>query len=120
MVVHPEGHQNPRPDAQECPPIRLNASLESAFLENRQYALPLLDVQTGRSAGHGARVQAGHVALTLAELLSPFADGHPTDAKSAGDVGVGESSGLEKPAGFQAAFFELTPGEVSWAPDHGH
>jgi hypothetical protein len=56
----------------------------------------------------------------LAEALSPFADGHPTDAQSAGDVGVGELSSLEQPTGFQASFFPLTTGEVSRAPDHGH
>jgi hypothetical protein len=64
-------------------------------------------------------VQAGHVALMLAELLSPCTDGHPTDAQSARNGGMGELSGLEQPAGFQASFFTLTAGEVSWAPDHG-
>jgi hypothetical protein len=44
----------------------------------------------------------------LAELLSPFADRHPPDAQSAGNVGVGELSGLEQPASFQASFFTLT------------
>jgi hypothetical protein len=64
-------------------------------------------------------VQAGQVAPMLAELLSPMADGHPTDAQSACNVGVGELAGLEPPAGFQASFFALTTREVSWAPDHG-
>jgi hypothetical protein len=41
MVAHPEGHQNDRPDAQEGPPIRLKTGLESAFVEDRQHALPL-------------------------------------------------------------------------------
>jgi hypothetical protein len=54
----------------------------------------------------------------LADALSPCADGHPTDAQSAGDVGVGELASLEKPTGFQASFFTLTTGEVSWTPDH--
>lgn len=120
MVAHPEGHQNHRTDTPEGPPIRLKPGLERAGLEDRQHALPRLDVQAGRSARKGTCVQAGHVALTLAELLRPWADGHPTDAQSAGDVGVGESSGLEKLASVQASFFELTTGEVSWAPAHGH
>jgi hypothetical protein len=119
MVMHPEGHQNHRTDAQERPPICLKASLESAVLEDRQHTLPLRNVQSRGPAGNGTCVQAGHVALMLADALSPFADGHPTDAQPAGDVGVGELSGLEQPAGFQASFFELTTGEVSWAPDHG-
>ena len=119
MVAHPKGHQNHRTDAQERPPLRVKASFESTFLEDRQHALPLLTAQAGGTAGNRAGVQAGHVALMLAELLSPCADGHPTDAQSAGDVGVGELSGLEQPAGFQASFFTLTTGEVSWAPDHG-
>jgi hypothetical protein len=78
MVAHPKGHQNHRADAQERPPIRVKASLESAFLEDRQHALPLLSVQAGGPAGNGPCVQAGHVALMLTELLSPFADRHPT------------------------------------------
>jgi hypothetical protein len=119
MVAHPEGHQNHRTDAQERPPICLKASLESAVLEDRQHALPLRDVQARGPAGNGTCVQAGHVALMLADALSPFADGHPTDAQSAGDVGVGELSSLEQPAGFQASFFTLATGEVSWTPDHG-
>jgi hypothetical protein len=43
MVAHPEGHQNHRTDAQERPPIGVKASLESAVLEDRQHALPLLN-----------------------------------------------------------------------------
>ena len=54
------------------------------------------------------------------ELSSPRADGHPTDTQSAGNVSVGELPGLEQPSSFQASFFTLTPGKVSWAPDHGH
>jgi hypothetical protein len=119
MVAHPEGHQNHRTDAQERPPIRLKASLESAVLEDRQHALPLLNVQARGPTGNGTCAQAGHIALMLADALSPCADGHPTDAQSAGDVGVGELSSLEQSAGFQASFFELTTGEVSWTPDHG-
>jgi hypothetical protein len=119
MVAHPEGHQNHRTDAQECPPICLKAGLESAGLEDRQHALPLLNVQARGPTGNGTCVQAGHAALMLADALSPFADGHPTDAQSAGDVGVGELSSLEQPAGFQASFFTLTTGEVSRAPEHG-
>jgi hypothetical protein len=117
--AHPEGHQPHRTDAQEGPPIRLKTGLESAVLEDCQHALPLLGVQAGRSARNGTCVQAGQVALMLAELLSPFTDGHPTDALSAGDVGVGQLTSLEQPASFQAAFFTLRAGEVFWAPDHG-
>jgi hypothetical protein len=119
MVAHPKRHQDHRTDAPERPPIRVKASFQSTFCEDRQHALPLLNTQAGWTAGNGARVQADHVALMLAELLSPFADSHPTDAQSAGDVGVGELSGLEQPAGFQASCFTLTPGEVFWAPDQG-
>jgi hypothetical protein len=35
-------------------------------------------------------MQAGYVALTLAELPNPFADGHPTEVQSSDDAGVGE------------------------------
>jgi hypothetical protein len=119
MIAHPKRHQNHRTDAPERPPIRVKASVQRPSPEDRQHALPLLNTQAGGPAGNGARVQVGHVAMMLAELLSPFADSHPTDAQSAGNVGVGELPGLEQPAGFQASFFTLTPGEVSWAPHHG-
>jgi hypothetical protein len=56
MVAHPEGHQNHRTDAQERPPIRLKASLESAALEDRQHARPLRDVQARGPAGNGTCV----------------------------------------------------------------
>jgi hypothetical protein len=120
MIAHPKGHQNHCADAQERPLLRVEASFESTFFEDRQHVLPLRTAQAGGTAGNRACVQAGHVALRLVELLSPCADGHPTDAQSAGNVGVGELSGLEQPAGFQASFFTLTTGEVSRAPDHGH
>ena len=119
MVAHTKRHQNHRTDAPERPPIRVKTSLESAFVEDRQHALPRLNVQAGGTAGDRPCAQAGHVALMLTELLSPLADSHPTDAQSAGDVGVGELAGQEQPAGFQASCFALTTGEVSWAPDHG-
>jgi hypothetical protein len=97
----------------------VKTSLESAFLEARQYALPRLNVPAGGTAGNRACVQAGHVALMLAEWLSPSADGHPTDAQSVRHVGVGEWSTQEEPAGYQASCFTLITGEVPWAPDHG-
>ena len=118
MGAHAKRHQNHRTDAQERPTVGVKARLEGTLLEDRQHALPLLSAQAGWAAGHGAGVQAGQVALMLAEVSSPFADGHPTDAHAAGDVGLGELSGLEQPAGFQASFFTLTTGELSWAPDH--
>ena len=119
MVAHPKRHQNHRTDAPERPPIRVKARLQRPFFESRQHALPLLNTQAGRAPWDRACLQAGHIALVLAELSSPCADGHPTDAQPAGDVGVGELSGLEQPASFQASFFELTAGEVSRTPDHG-
>ena len=119
LVAHTKRHQNDRTAAQERPPIRVKTSLERAFCEDRQHTLPLRSVQAGGPAGNRACVPAGHVALMLAELLRPCADGHATDAQSAGEVGVGELSGPEEPAGFQASFFTLITGEVSWAPDHG-
>jgi hypothetical protein len=120
IVAHPQGYQNHRPDAQKRPPIRLKTSLESAFVEDCQHALPRLNVQAAQPAGNRTCVQAGRVALMLTEVLSPCADGRPTDAQSAGNVSVGELSDLEKPAGFQASFSTLTTGEVSCATDHGH
>ncbi len=95
MIAHPKGHQNHGADAQERPPLRVEASFESTFVEDRQHVLPLRTAQAGGTAGNRACVQAGHVALMLVELVSPFADGHPTDAQSAGHVGVGELSGLK-------------------------
>jgi hypothetical protein len=120
MVAHPEGHQHDRTDAQEGPPIRLKTGLESAFFEDRQHALPLLNAQAGGPAGNGLCVQTAYVAVVLSELSSPLAHSHPTDAESAGNIGLGELSSLEQPTGFQASFFTLTAGEVSWAPDHGY
>jgi hypothetical protein len=64
-------------------------------------------------------VQAGHIALVLVELSSPFADSHPTDTESAGNVSVGELTSLEQPPSFQTSFFMLATGELSWAPHHG-
>jgi hypothetical protein len=64
-------------------------------------------------------VQTRHVALVLSELSSPRADGHSTDAESAGDFGVGQLTSLEQPSSFQAAVFTWCAGEVFWAPDHG-
>jgi hypothetical protein len=119
MVAHPKRHQNHRTDAQERPPLRVKAGFESTVFEGRQHALPLLNAQPGGTAGNGACAQAGHVVLMLAELSSPCADGHPTDAQSAGHVGVRALSSLEQPASFQASCFPLTAGQVSWAPDHG-
>jgi hypothetical protein len=119
MVAHPKRHQHHRTDAQERPPIRVKARFQCPFFENRQHALPLLNTQAGWTAGNGACVQADRVAVVLPELSSPRAHSHPTDAQSAGDVGVGEWSGLEQPAGFQASCFTLTTGQVFRSPDHG-
>jgi hypothetical protein len=80
MGAHPEGHQNHRTDAQEGPPIRLNTGPESAFFEDRQHALPLLNTQAGGPAGKGTGVQTAYVAVVLSELSSPLAHSHPTDA----------------------------------------
>jgi hypothetical protein len=80
MVIHPEGHQNHRTDAQERPPIGVKASLEGPVFEDRQHTLPLLSAQAGWAAGDGACVQAGRVAVVLPELSSPLAHSHPTDA----------------------------------------
>ena len=119
MVAHPKGHQNDRTDAQERPPVRLKASLESAFVEDRQHALPLLNAQAGGPAGNGMCAQTAYVAVVLPELSSPLAHSHPTDAESAGDLGVGQLTSVEQSSSFQAAFFTLCAGEVCWAPDHG-
>ena len=119
MVAHPKGHQHDRTDAQERPSIGVKAGLEGSLFEDRQHPLPLLTPQASRAARDGVGVQASHVALVLVQLSSPRADRHPTDAESAGDVGVAQLPSLEQPAGFQAAFFTLTTGEVFWAPDHG-
>jgi hypothetical protein len=119
MVAHPKRHQNQRTDAPERPPIRVTASVQRPAFEDRQHALPLLNTQAGGPAGKGARVQAGHVASMLPQLLSPLTHGRPTDAQSAGNIGVGEWSSLEQPTGFPASFCTLTTGEVGRAPEHG-
>jgi hypothetical protein len=119
MVMHTERDQNHRTDAPERPSIGVKASLEGPLFENYQHTLPRLNPQAGRAARNGACVQARHVALVLPELSSPLADGHATDAESAGDVGVGQLTSLEQPSSFQAAFFTLRASEVFWAPDHG-
>jgi hypothetical protein len=80
MVPHPEDHQNDRTDAQEGPPICLKAGLESAFFEDRQHTLPLLNAQAAGPAGNGLCVQTAYVAVVLPELSSPLAHSHPTDA----------------------------------------
>ncbi len=80
MVAHPKRHQNHRTDAQERPPIRVKTSLESAFVEDRQHALPRLNAQAGGPAGNGTGVQTAYVAVVLSELSSPLAHSHPTDA----------------------------------------
>ena len=95
MVIHTERDQNHRTDAQERPSIGVKAGLEGSLLEDRQHTLPLLRPQASRAARDGVGVQAGQVALVLSQLSSPLADGHPTDAQSAGDVGVGQLTSLE-------------------------
>jgi hypothetical protein len=101
MVVHATRHHHHRSEALERPPLRrLKAHVQGPLREDGQYTLPLPNAQAGGTAGKGACAQAGHLALMLVELLSPLAHSHPTDAQAAGNVGVGESSGLEKPAGF--------------------
>lgn len=120
MVAHPKRHQNHRTDAQERPPIRVKAGFQRPFFEDRQHALPLRSTQAGRAPRNRACLQAGHIALVLAELSSPFADSHPTHPQSAGNIGKGELSGLEQPPSFQTSFFPLTTREMSRAPDHGH
>ena len=119
MVAHPKRHQNYRTDALERPPIRVKAGFQRPVFEDREQALPLRSTQAGRATRNRARLQAGHIALVLAELSSPLADGHATDAELAGDFGVGQVTSLEQPSSFQAAFFTLCAGEVIWAPDHG-
>jgi hypothetical protein len=118
MVMHTERHQNHRTDAQERPSIGVKAGLEGPLFEDRQHTLPLLRPQASRAARDGVGVQARQVALVLSQLSSPLADGHPTDAESAGDVGVGQLTSLEQPSSFQGAFFTLRASEVFWAPDH--
>jgi hypothetical protein len=118
MVGHPKGHQNHRTDAPERPSICVKASLEGTLFEDRQHTLPLLNPQAGRAARNGVCMQARHITLVLPELSSPLADSHATDAKSAGDFGVGQLTRLEQPSSFQAAFFTWRAGEVFWAPDH--
>ena len=119
MVMHTEHDQNHRTDTPERPSIGVKAGLEGSLFEDRQHPLPLLRPQASRAARDGVGVQAGHVTLVLAQLSSPLADGHTTDAESAGDVGVGQLTSLEQPSSFQAAFFTLRASEVFWAPDHG-
>ncbi len=119
MVVHAKRHHNHRPDALERPPLRLKARVQGSLLEDGQYTRPRLNTQAGWAARNRACAQTGHLALMLVELSGPCADSHPTDAQSAGHVGVGELPGLEQPAGFQASFFTLTTAKVSWAPHHG-
>ena len=80
MVAHTERYKNHRTDAQERPPIRVKTSLESAFFEARQHALPLRNVQAGGPAGNGTGVQTAYVAVVLSELSSPLAHSPPTDA----------------------------------------
>jgi hypothetical protein len=119
MVMHTERDQNHRTDAQERPSIGVKARPEGTLFEDRQHTLPLLKPQASRAARNGVGAQASHVALVLSELSSPLADGHTTDAESAGDFGVGQLTSLEQPSSFQATFFTLCAGEVCWAPDHG-
>jgi hypothetical protein len=119
VVAHAECHQNHGTDAQERPAIGVKARLEGALLEDRQHALPLPNAQASRAARNRAWVQAGCIALVLTGLLSPVADRHPADTQSAGNGSVGELTSLEQPSSFQASFFLLATGELSWAPYHG-
>jgi hypothetical protein len=64
-------------DMQERPPIRVKDSFQTTVFEDGQHALPLLNTQESGTAGNGARVQAGHIAPVLPELLSPLTHGHP-------------------------------------------
>jgi hypothetical protein len=119
VIAHATCDQDHRADALERPPLCLKARVQGSLLEDRQYTRPRRWAQAGGPAGKGTGAPARHIALMLVELLSPCADSHPTNAQSAGHVGVGEWSGLEPPAGFQTSCFTLTTGEVLWAPHHG-
>jgi hypothetical protein len=119
MVLHTARHQHHRTDAPERPSIGVKAGLEGPLFEDRQHTWPRLRPQASRAARDGVGGQARQVALGLSQLASPCADGHPTDAESAGDVGVGPLPSLQQPSSFHAACFTWRAGEVFWAPDHG-
>src|SRR3712207_4008290 len=118
MIVDAKLHHNQRADPLQCPALCLKTSLQRSLSEPLQYVLPLGSRQSRWTARHRAAPQAGGIMSVLPEVLRPFTDRHPADAHTAGDLRLGQLAGLQQPGSFQATFFTLGTGKVSWLPDH--
>jgi hypothetical protein len=116
MVLDTTFDKNHGADPAERPPIRVKAGFESTVFEDRQHALPLLCRQAWRTSRHWFALQTPKIPLAVAELLGPCTDSRTTDAHLARDGRVRKVASLQQSTGFQAAFFKLRTGELSWSP----
>jgi hypothetical protein len=75
--------------------------------------------QEWRTSLHWFILQTPKITLAVKELLSPYTDSCTTDAHPVRDGRVGKVASLQQSTGFQAAFFKLHMGELSWSLYHG-
>jgi hypothetical protein len=118
MVLDAKFDQNQGADPAERPPIRVKAGLQCASTQDLQQQLPLLCRQAWRTSRHWSVLQTPKITLAVAELLGPCTDSRTTDAHLARDGRAGKVASLQQSTGFQAAFFKLRTGELSWSPYH--
>jgi hypothetical protein len=119
MVVHTKVHQNHCANATKRPALCLKARFQGTLAEQVEHVLPWFGGQPWRLPQLWAVFQTHHVVMVLSELPGPLTNGHPTDTHLASNLRLGELTGLQQASTFQAAFFKLAAGEMSWSPYHG-
>lgn len=120
MVVDAKLYHKQRTDPLQGPALCLKTRPQCSLGKPLQYVSPLGGGQSWWTARRRAALQAGQIIVVLPELRRPFADGHPTDAHTAGDLRLGQLPSLQQSGRLQAAFFTLGTGEVLWSPYHEH
>jgi hypothetical protein len=118
VVCDPILHKNHRANATERPTIRVKAGLQSASTQHPQQLLPLLGGEARRAPRDAMLVQTAKVALVSPQLLSPSADSCAADPHLARNGRLREVASLPQPTSFQATFFKLRTGKLSWFPSH--
>ncbi len=96
------------PDASQRPAIGLEAVRNGPLLKGLQKALPLLRSQVRRASWPASVPEdIDPRGRSVAKSLRPSAYGPQTDPESLRDFCMGEPTGSEQPASFQATLFEL-------------
>jgi hypothetical protein len=120
MVRDTKFNKNHGANAAERPTICVKAGLQRASTQHSQQLLPLLWGETGRAPRYAVLFQTAKVALALPQLLRPSADCRAAAPHLARNSRLGEVASLQQSTGFQAAFFKLRTGKLSWFPSHGY